>query len=1118
MNNNMRKKQFIIIALLCAVAQVAWAQTWVEVGTKEALNNAIADGAHIRLTADITLSAYLKIGRNASNEAVEQTVTIDLNGKTLSRSGLTKADANGHVIEVFGKGNLTLTSGVAGGTITGGWANNGGGICNFGAVTIGDNVTITGCRASEGGGIKNYAGATLTISGGTISGNISDGAGGGIYNAETGSSDPVGKFTMTGGTISGNTSSSNGGGVCNYGDFTLTGGTITNNHASAGNASGGGIYHNGSTFTVSGNPIVTGNTGHTTGSDRTENAYLSADKVITIGGEITTGCNIGLCRTDGYNINAYTEGLGANSPSLSGPVTCFTEDIDPTNYLFVASSELFRCPVGYGNESVSAEYLADNGAPQAHPACIKMSSLADNSGVTLYPGWYVVDPQNDQNEITFNNRISVVGEVHLILKDNTKLIPKQGIRVPQGSTFHIHAQSTADNMGALTVRRDNMTGNMAGIGGNYNESGGNIHIHGGTVTANGKGTGAGIGGGGGYDGGIFNSIIISGGEIGAYGDVDAESECGGAGIGGGACNVAPDITITGGAIIAIGGADAAGIGSGCGGLNHLPDQYNFMPGSSAPNRTIYITGGNIMAQGTRGGAGIGGGRNIDNGAVRGFPYDGNAGNILIDGGVISAFAFGEFYQNESNQAIGHGAMKSNGDIVGGQTRIYPEAKVSVSVYSEVGQYSILGKDERLHAIGDIHYFYKQVIIKPCDHPGATYTVNGTGADGTHTLQCNHCQGGTAEQHTFDNETCTVCGVHGNISTVSVYMPVNNNGTYGYGSTPRWTVQLVTGSSFELPAPKAEYVPAGVTFAGWRVGSPTELGLTDPRAAENESGLLPAGESYTVNGNASLTARFTNLDISLADNADNTVLLGQNSGKTAYSVTLSGRTLYKDGNWNTLCLPFDVTIAGSPLDGDGVDVRTLSEASFDSSTGELTLNFTPASGEGAVTTIEAGKPYIIKWNNTGGTLSESDLKFNGKTISDARHDVVITLDATEGQEKSIAFRGIFSPLTIGTGGDNTKLYLGTGNQLYYPNGEMSIGACRAYFQLNGLTASDPNATVRAFVLNFGDDSETTGILSTTNYTNFTNSDNSWYSLDGRKLAKKPTAKGVYIHHGKKTVIQ
>ena len=43
------------------------------------------------------------------------------------------------------------------------------------------------------------------------------------------------------------------------------------------------------------------------------------------------------------------------------------------------------------------------------------------------------------------------------------------------------------------------------------------------------------------------------------------------------------------------------------------------------------------------------------------------------------------------------------------------------------------------------------------------------------------------------------------------------------------------------------------------------------------------------------------------------------------VTLAGRTLYKDGSWNTICLPFDVDIESSPLAGG--DARELNDAAF-----------------------------------------------------------------------------------------------------------------------------------------------------------------------------------------------
>ncbi len=52
----MRKILLLAAAAMMATMSVQ-AQYWTEVDTKEALNSAIADGAYIRLTGDITLSA-----------------------------------------------------------------------------------------------------------------------------------------------------------------------------------------------------------------------------------------------------------------------------------------------------------------------------------------------------------------------------------------------------------------------------------------------------------------------------------------------------------------------------------------------------------------------------------------------------------------------------------------------------------------------------------------------------------------------------------------------------------------------------------------------------------------------------------------------------------------------------------------------------------------------------------------------------------------------------------------------------------------------------------------------------------------------------------------------------
>ena len=101
----------------------------------------------------------------------------------------------------------------------------------------------------------------------------------------------------------------------------------------------------------------------------------------------------------------------------------------------------------------------------------------------------------------------------------------------------------------------------------------------------------------------------------------------------------------------------------------------------------------------------------------------------------------------------------------------------------------------------------------------------------------------------------------------------------------------------------------------------------------------------------------------------------------------------------------------------------------------------------------------------------------------------------------------------------NLYLGSGNNIYYPTLEgYTVKSCRAYFQLkNGLTASELANGVKAFRLNFGD--ETTNIEEIVN----SKSSNSkflgaWYDMSGRQLQDKPTQRGVYVNNGRKIVIK
>lgn len=230
----------------------------------------------------------------------------------------------------------------------------------------------------------------------------------------------------------------------------------------------------------------------------------------------------------------------------------------------------------------------------------------------------------------------------------------------------------------------------------------------------------------------------------------------------------------------------------------------------------------------------------------------------------------------------------------------------------------------------------------------------------------------------------------------------------------------------------------------------------------------------------------------------------NYNSLACDVTIEGRTLYKDGSWNTLCLPFSLdALTGTPL--EGTTVMTLSSSSFEDN--KLTLNFGNTSG------IVAGKPYIIKWTKANDYVDDNEHNlyqptFSGVTIASGTADI-----ATE----FVDFKGNYSPITF-TAGDKTILYMGSGDKLYYPNTSVNLKAFRGYFKLNDITAGDLNTSggVNAIILNFGDDS--TGIEETLIQQSQISSTSLWYTLDGRLINGQPKAKGIYINNGKKVVIK
>lgn len=200
-------------------------------------------------------------------------------------------------------------------------------------------------------------------------------------------------------------------------------------------------------------------------------------------------------------------------------------------------------------------------------------------------------------------------------------------------------KNNSDSKGTLTIKDDTgekgsltATGGAqgAGIGGAKNNSGSNIEITGGTITATGgcnnneAGNGGAAGIGGGFNG-SGTDIKITGGNVTANGSrkPDGTSGCQGAGIGGGYGKGGTNISISGEDTVvnANGGKYGAGIGGGAMGAGE--------------NITI-SDGAHVTANGGAQGAGIGGGNtNNKMGDAIDIVIEGNAKVTTEAGGDVS---------------------------------------------------------------------------------------------------------------------------------------------------------------------------------------------------------------------------------------------------------------------------------------------------------------------------------------------------------------------------------------------------------------------------------------------------------------------------------------------------
>ncbi len=264
----------------------------------------------------------------------------------------------------------------------------------------------------------------------------------------------------------------------------------------------------------------------------------------------------------------------------------------------------------------------------------------------------------------------------------------------------------------------------------------------------------------------------------------------------------------------------------------------------------------------------------------------------------------------------------------------------------------------------------------------------------------------------------------------------------------------------------------------------------------------SGTMELVNDNGTWTASFS-------DSSTETVNIPTNI--TVDNVSLN-RT-FTANKAATLMLPFDIDVANT----SGAAFYTYTGVTFDTETNKWKATMTQVESG----TIAANTPYVVMPTDAAITFTGSvtlntttnsqqttngDWTFKGTyekktwTAADCGNDygfAATSGTATDGVTAVQA--GDFVKLAEGAWIRPMRAYLtytGTGNPWAAPKH-------RAGTEL-------PQSISVILVNANGEVTEVNGVIEV--------NDNSWYTLDGRKLDKQPTTKGLYINNGKKTVIK
>ncbi len=374
----------------------------------------------------------------ASNLTINQNLTIAGTGSSELKISGNKTD---RVLNISGSGvtvnlsDLTITEGKIAGTGANIWVT-GGSTLTLNQSTV-SNGTASGTFNGGGIAIDNNSNATITNS--TISGNLSNNYGGGIYNKSS-------KLTITNSSITDN-SGYYGSGIANRNSasMTITNSTINNNNSSRNNSQGGGIYNTSSTLNIT-------------------NSTISGNSVKTDGGGIYNRYgNITVTNSIIHN-NTGTNGKGAGAYNNQGTLS-------------LTNSTISNNSAGNNGGGISSN----------NTGTLTLNNSTINANSAHFGGGISTNSVVNINNSTISNNLGVTGGA---INNNG------GTLTLTNSTISGNNASFAgaiNNLTTATIVNSTISGNNANFGGGiYNEAFGTVSINHSTISGNSAINGGGL--------------------------------------------------------------------------------------------------------------------------------------------------------------------------------------------------------------------------------------------------------------------------------------------------------------------------------------------------------------------------------------------------------------------------------------------------------------------------------------------------------------------------------------------------------------------------------------------------------------------------------------------------